>query len=305
MKIKTAKPSRKAWLLRSVFGLVVLAAAATSQAQFQGHYPAGVEGLKAGTLPPPGIYLRDYTVFYSSGRLNDRHGDKIHNGFDAFVFVNAIRPIWITPLTVCGGHYGMDVLAPIFYRDVKAGGGSDAGWNLGDIFVEPITLSWHWQRADFSVGYGFWAPTGEDDLTKLDSPGLGFWSHMFTIGGTWYPEETKKWSVSALMRYELHTENTDLHITPGDTLSLEWGIGRAIWKNIEAGVVGYYQQQTNEDSGKGKMTDALDHVISVGPEVSAFCPQLKMFASLRYLYEVEAEDRPQGHTVTLTLTKPF
>ena len=30
--------------------------------QITGHYVAGVEGIKASTLPPPGFYLRDYNI---------------------------------------------------------------------------------------------------------------------------------------------------------------------------------------------------------------------------------------------------
>jgi hypothetical protein len=41
----------------------------------------------------------------------------------------------------------------------------------------------------------------------------------------------------------------------------------------------------------------------VGPEINLFMPQLPMFASLRYVHEFSAKDRPEGNTVTLTLTK--
>jgi hypothetical protein len=46
-------------------------------------------------------------------------------------------------------------------------------------------------------------------------------------------------------------------------------------------------------------------VVGVGPEVSAFWAKLGLFTSLRYVYEADAKDRPQGHTITLTLTKGF
>jgi hypothetical protein len=46
-------------------------------------------------------------------------------------------------------------------------------------------------------------------------------------------------------------------------------------------------------------------VVGVGPEVSAFWPKIGLFTSLRYAYEADAANRPQGHTITLTLTKIF
>jgi hypothetical protein len=32
------------------------------------HYPAGSEGIKAASLPPPGFYFEDYNSFYYSDR---------------------------------------------------------------------------------------------------------------------------------------------------------------------------------------------------------------------------------------------
>ena len=87
-------------------------------------------------------------------------------------------------------------------------------------------------------------------------------------------------------------------------LSMEWGIGKSIAQGVDVGMVGYYQQETTEDSGKSAAT-ALSHVVGVGPEISVMWEKIGLISTLRYLYEVDAKDRPQGHTVTLTLTKRF
>jgi hypothetical protein len=284
-----------------VFAAVLLSLTLAVQAQ---HYPPGAEGLKAATLPPPGFYLRDYNLFYYSDRVNDTDGDEVPVNFEAMVYAQAIRPIWITDLKILGASYGMDVLVPIFYKDFEVGGQSDSTFNLGDIFLEPITLSWHGDQYDAAVGYGVWAPTGEYDPDELVNPGSGFWGHMFTLGGTYYFDQTKTWSASVLGRYEINTENPDTDVTPGQYLTIEWGLGKSVTKTIEVGVVGYYQKQITESDGPGT-SDDLASVASAGPEISAFCPKLKLFTSLRYLYEFTAANRPQGHTVSLTLTKVF
>lgn len=263
----------------------------------QNHYPAGVEGIKAGSLPPPGFYLRDYNYFYFS--------DKLKGGppnFDLFAYVQAPRAIWITDFKILGGYYGMDVLVPFVYTDLRAGGFENDSFGLGDIHVEPITLSWHVGQFDAAVGYAFWAPTGDFDAKRPDRPGKGFWSHMLTAGGTWYVDKEKTWAASILNRYEFHTEIEDTPITPGNTWTLEWGLSKSITKIIDVGVVGYYQKQTTEDDGPGA-SNVREHVVALGPEISAFCPRLGLFTSLRYLKEFEAKDRPEGHTVALTLTK--
>jgi hypothetical protein len=138
----------------------------------------------------------------------------------------------------------------------------------------------------------------------LDSPGKGYWSHMFTLGGVWHPDTEKTWSLSLLNRYEISTEQDQTHFTPGNMLSMEWGISKKIGHTTDLGVVGYYQQQITDDSGTHAAT-AESNVVGIGPEISTVWTKIGLISSLRYVYEIEARDRPQGHTITLTLTKRF
>ncbi|MBK9139844.1 MAG: transporter [Verrucomicrobia bacterium] len=266
------------------------------------HYPIGVEGIKGGSLPPPGVYLRDYNLFYWADQVNDHHGDKLPVDFDLFVYAQAPRLIWITDFKILGGSYGMDTLIPFIYTDLSAGPYSDSKFDLGDIFFEPITLSWHWKQFDLGVGYGFWAPTGNRG-EPVDA-GKGFWGHMLTLGGTWFPDQQKTWALSALGRYEINHEMEDAPITPGNEISLEWGLSKALSKSWEVGAIGYWQQQLTGDSGSGASGE-LDSVWGLGPEIVWSCGKCMTFVSARYIYEIEASSRPQGHTATLTLTKRF
>ncbi len=272
--------------------------------QSAGHYPIGVEGVKGGTLPPPGFYLRDYNYFYGATQVNDAHGDKAPVDFNAFAYVNAIRPVWITNFKLLGANYGMDVLVPIVYQEVKMAGVRQDTFGLGDIFAEPVTFSWHWQKLDLGIGYGLWIPTGDHDMNQL-KPGLGYYSHMATGGATYYFDTEKTWSLSALGRYEIHTKNSDFDRYPGDTLSLEWGLSKALIPAFELGISGYWQQQTTDDTGKGAVSTDDYSRVGVGPEINLACPKTGLFVSVRYAYEVMAENRPQGHTGVITLTKKF
>jgi hypothetical protein len=286
----------------------VLLAASTAflQAQPSAHYVPGVEGIKGASLPPPGIYLRDYNAFYFADRLNDSSGDEINGADpDVFIYANVPRLVWITDVKVLGGYLGVDALLPLQYTSVEVNtpGGplDDSTFGLGDLFAEG-TLSWHLKHFDVSFGCGVWMPTGESH--DLADPGFGYWTPMLTAGATWYIDDNKKWAVSALNRYEFSTEDRDTDITPGQAWTLEWGVSYAVKPTIDVGVVGYYQLQTTKDSGTGASNDR-DQVVAIGPEVSLTCPVYHIIASLRYLYEVAAENRLQGHTVALTLTVPF
>jgi len=281
--------------------LAALFIAASSQAQpiIAEHYPAGAEGLKAATLPPPGLYLRDYNFFYTSDKFKNGPSD-----FELFGYVNAPRLVWMTPVKILGANYGMDVIVPFGSMDYKINGAWHDYFGLGDIEVEPLLLSWHLAKFDFSAGYAFWAPTGDYNSHKVSMIAQGFWSHMITAGATWYPDSEKTIAVSILNRYEFGHEQQDTHNTPGQVYTLEAGVSKTVIKNLDLGVIGYYQQQTTTDSGPSA-DPMLDRKFGVGPEISGFCPKLGIFASLRYAYEFGARDRPEGHLFTLTLTKRF
>lgn len=298
MKKNQTKPSS---LIRALFValLLVLTIAAQAQSPVAGHYPAGAEGVKGASLPPPGVYLRDYNFFYFAERFKGGPPD-----FDIFAYVNAPRLIWMTDHKILGADYGMDVIVPFAYLDWKVMGMKNDRFEFGDIQVEPLVLSWHFDRFDLAGGYAFWAPTGDFEPTRPDVISKGFWSHMLTFGGTWYPDQEKTVALSLLNRYEFHHEQDKTNIDPGQTYTLEWGLSKSLSKTIDVGVMGYYQQQVTEDQGLGA-SDKLDRKLGVGPEISAFCPKLGVFASLRYGYEFAAKERPEGHLFSLTLTKRF
>ena len=299
--------------MKRIIAVCLLAAAFAAfpvlvSAQPSAHYVPGVEGIKGSSLPPPGVYFRDYNVFYFADRLNDPSGDEIKEAdAQAFIYANVPRVIWITDQKLLGGFLGVDALLPLKYTSLEAntpGGPFDEStFGIGDLFAE-ATLSWHVKQADFAFGYGVWAPTGDFSETNPTRAGSGFWTHMLTAAGTWYPDQEKKWAVSALSRYEINHEQEDTDITPGQAYTLEWGASYAVSKTVDLGLVGYWQLQTTKDSGTDA-SDETDQVVGIGPEVSAICTKTGIIFSLRYLYEVIAEDRLQGHTGCFTLTKRY
>lgn len=282
-------------------GIVTLAVTISALAQpiVAGHYPAGAEGIKGASLPPPGVYFRDYNFFYAANEFKDGPPN-----FDIVAYINAPRVIWMTDLEIFGANYGLDVIVPFAYLDWSIRAFGDNGFGMGDIQIEPLLLSWHFKQFDMAAGYAIWAPSGDFEIGKPDLISKGFWSHMLTFGGTWYPDGEKTWAVSLLNRYEFCHEQEKTHIDPGQVYTLEWGFSKSLNPGLDVGLIGYYQQQITKDSGL-TATTKLDRKLGVGPEINAFWPKLKLFTSIRYAYEFEAVERPEGHLVTLTLTKVF
>jgi len=287
-----------------LFAALFAAAAPGLNAQTVGHYPVGAEGIKAASLPPPGFYLRDYNFGYFANDFPI--GGPPDFSLDAYI--NAPRLIWMSDWKILGATYGADLIVPFGWQQVKVGPSSAHSvfrdFGLGDIQIEPLLLAWHGKQWNAAFGYAWWAPSGNYDVRNPASIGKGFWSQMFTFGGTYYFDAEKTWAASILNRYEFNQPNADLNTRPGQIYSVEWGFSKSLTKTVEVGLIGYYQQQTTDDTG-ANANSLHQHVVGVGPEITAVCTKLGVITSLRYARELESAYRPKGNLLTLTLTKRF
>lgn len=180
------KPISVKMCLMLACGLFAGAVSAQGPVVVAGHYPAGAEGIKGASLPPPGFYFRDYNMFYTADTFRDGPPD-----FEIDAYVNAPRLIWMTDKKIFGANYGMDVIVPYAYMDWSGGGLDNSYSGMGDIQIEPLLLSWQFKQLDLAAGYAIWAPTGNYEPDRPDLISKGFWSHMLTLGGTWYPDAEK------------------------------------------------------------------------------------------------------------------
>jgi hypothetical protein len=292
--------------VRILIAFALVAVPGAIQAQPAAHYVPGIEGIQGPSLPPPGFYFRDYNVFYVADQANNGAGQSASPGnFQALTYANVPRVIWITDTKFLGGNLGVDGLLPLVYQSVTAGPYKSSTFGIGDFFAES-TLSWHLKQFDFSAGAGLWMPTGDSAVPPTTRAGLGYWAPMLTAGATWYLDEARTWSISALNRFEINTEQRDTRDTTGDAYTMEWGVSKTLCKTLDLGVVGYYQQKVTGDTGPNpQYLTPSDRVAGVGPEIGYAFPSIAMNVSLRYEYEFMAENRAQGHTVALTLTKRF
>ncbi len=273
-----------------------------------GHYPLGSEGVKGGTIPPPGTYYRMYTTYYYADKVMGSDGHRVDTNYQLHLFANVHRMVWVSHTKMFGADYFADALIPFLYTEVeaKALGADDHDFCYGDINIEPFGLAWHQPRYDVSFGLSVFAPTGKFDKNNPASPGKDFWTQMTTLGGTWYPDKEKTWSASILSRYEINSKKDHSDVRPGRDFLFEWGISKMIppW---ELGVAGYSEWQVGDDSGSDVTWDKSvhDRVSAIGPEINLGDPAMGCFYSLRVLKEFSTVDRPEGWVATFTWTKCF
>jgi hypothetical protein len=217
---------RATWIKRS--GLLSLATVAPFATRLQAqHYPAGSEGVNAGSLPASGYTIEDDNSFYYSDRMTGFAGQL--SSLNRFDYIQTPRFTWMSDWKILAANYGVSVRVPFAYQQITysvpsvpppSGGAfpvypgsptksiTDSKFGLSDIEVQPLLLAWHFVHFDFSTGYSFWCPTG--DYNKYNgvafSLGQGYWTHSFMLGITWYPDANKTWAISILNHYDINSE---------------------------------------------------------------------------------------------------
>lgn len=307
-------------LISLALGLIALMGILSGTA-FGESYANGSEGIKSGTLPPPGFYYKIYNAYVTSDKLLGPNGDKLSVDFEIKWFVNVHRFIWIYKhIDFLGADLGADIIIPIWHRDTKveAFGADDRQWALGDIVIEPIDLAWHGEQYDLGTGVAVFLPTGEH--TDWADPGEDMYTTLFTLGATYHIDKEKTWSFALLARYEIHGRKRDGNkaladiglpdddVKPGDDFHFEWGLGKTLARVWDVGLAGYCQWQLDEDKGRNAPVDK-DRAYGIGPEVSMFYPPGKIQLSFRSLWEFgvvgRSTGRPEGNRMFLVITKIF
>lgn len=275
------------------------------------HYTPGTEGVTAATVPPPGFHYRQYNIYVDSDTLTDVDGNELDVGFDLTVFAQAHRFVWISNYKLFGADFGMSTIIPIIGTDFNIDdfGIHDSEIGLGDIFIEPLAIGWHGKRYDIGLGLGITLPTGAFDDLEPASCGNGYISGLLTFGGTYYFDQTKSWSISALSRTLVYGEQEDTDVTPGWEFIVDWGIGKEIPISkgllVRPGVCGYAYWQMDEDDGPGT-DDDKGRNYAIGIELNLFwLPPHLYQANLRLLTDFGTEDEAQSDKVIFTLTKSF
>ncbi len=124
---------------------------------------------------------------------------------------------------------------------------------------------------DFALSYGFYAPVGKYNTSTVTLPvvgpgtvenadnlSYGFWTHQFQGAVAWYPMTNKATAVIAALTYETNGKKEDFDLTPGDNLTLNWGISQFLPLRkdlsllLEVGPAGYDTWQITHDSGSAK-----------------------------------------------------
>ncbi|RLC23952.1 MAG: hypothetical protein DRH93_05870 [Deltaproteobacteria bacterium] len=290
-------------------------------ADYKGHHATGGWGLQSGTQSPsPGSFLfsPNYSRYYAD-KLVDHNGNDINlSGEDQELTVNSVGLFgwWVSNATIFGANWGM--AATIFASDNSieyAGFDYEKNFDLADIFIQPVNLGWHLKQADFMVTYGVYLPTGKYDAGGDDNTGMGMWTHEFGAGITYYFDPDKKWHISAMGYFEIHSEKKDSDTQVGNILTLEGGFGRSWYDGaLTAGIAYYGQWKLSSDSVGGlknidpRFPSSIDlnksQLYGLGPEINVpIFIDKKLFCVItgHYQWEFAARSTLEGQNFNMYL----
>jgi hypothetical protein len=142
-------------------------------------------------------------------------------------------------------------------------------------------------------------------VASPDNIGLGFWTNQFQGSGYWYPWADKRMAIGGALTYEVHSQKEDFNITPGQDLTLNWGISQylPLTKDkkflAEVGPTGYDSWQITDSSGQGSADSVHEQVHAVGAQLGLSYVPWNLALNFHYLYEYYSEDRFQGQVLGL------
>jgi len=256
------------------FALIMVAAllfiATPARAQVRGQYTPGMTATNSGTLPDPGLTYQNLFQLYSFNQAKGPNGERLPVNGSILVIADQNIFLWVSKKKILGANIGLVADLPITNKSLTSAtlGALGGGSGLADSYYQPFTLGWHEKRANYTVAYGFTAPTGRFNAGASNNVGSGYWGNDLSAGETFYLTKNKGTAVSVYEMYEFHGTQKTTQIHPGQTFDLDYSLTQVLplQKNmhtlLQLGLIGYEQLQTTDKSGPGiNPTVAQTHII--------------------------------------------
>lgn len=263
-------------------------------------FALGAEGMMAGALPPPGVYLLNYYQNYHAGSFD--------NGPPNFhADVNALIPrlVWMTKQNYLGGQLGFYAAQPFVDLRLSAAGMSDSNSGLGDLIIGSM-LGWHHGSHHWIGAVEGVLDTGKYDSATPTQPlvaniGKNYNTVRPIIAYTYAPQNGL--DISTKLSYSFNTKNDDTQYKSGEYFAGDYSVGYKLNDHVKVAVEGYAFKQTESDEVNGNKIGMRGQVLAVGPAIQYQDKNWSLEA--KYLKETNVENRPEGHTSYLKFVWAF
>jgi hypothetical protein len=280
----------------------------------RGVYPTGFNATNSGVIPEPGLTYANVFIGYSFDQLRSASGAIVaQNNAADFNDLNVFE--WVTKKKILGANYALAAVLPFGSSSISSPtlGAIGGGGGFSDSYYQPLTLGWHFKRADIQVAYGFYAPTGRFTAGATNNTGSGHWTNSPAAGETFYLTKNKATSVSAYQFYEFHTTQQGTNIHAGQTFNLDYSLmhilplQKDLHTLLQFGLVGYGQWQTSNNSGPGVNPGFPAHyrVNALGGAANVILPARKASVGLKLFKEFSNSSTVQGYSLQIVGSLTF
>ncbi|WP_316814802.1 transporter [Pedobacter nyackensis] len=166
---------------------------------------------------------------------------------------------------------------------------------FGDMYIQPVWLSWTKGKFNYALNYGVWAPTGKYEVGSLDNGGHGYWSHNIRVAGRLNTDTKVGITLAATM--EMNSWQKDTDFKEGSHLTFD--LGSTYLLNNRGDMVGlfsHYTSQISDDKGtNGGFVS--DRIAGLGGFVSYWVTPKKIGLMARVTQNFAAKNRFAGTAV--------
>ena len=267
-------------------------------------------------------------VYYHSsisanGSKDFEIGGRIVAGLDARADLLFLVPTYTFATPVLGGQAALSLTGIVGHVNASvnatisgpggaavSGSAADSDTGGGDLYPQG-TLKLRDGNNNFLLYAMAGIPVGAYQADRLANIGLNHWSVDAGGGYTYFdPASGREFSVVAGVTYNF--ENPDTNYRGGIDGHFDWAASQFLSDDVHIGLVGYFYHQLTGDSGSGAKLGAFkSQVNAVGPQLgstislpSAF-GGAKGYVNLKAYWEFDANNRPDGWNVWLTLSVPL
>ena len=245
------------------------------------------DGSRAGQ----GLYFLTYTYAYFADETTDKSGKAVSKDFGLFSAQEILRLCYYSP------EFVATVVVPFGYTKISSL--DQDSYGLGDIslgggYFLPI------KQVDILPMLFVKFPTGEYSSSKAVNVG----SNQYDIAPMVFIHKTMgKFSIDAAVKYYFRLENKATDTLPGDELRLEGLLGYNITDKFKLGPSVIWMISKDKEQNGSTVSGSAREKLSAGVDLYYRFSWLSV--TLTYLYDVYAENSPQGHFLQLKTVYRF
>ncbi len=297
----------------------VLASAQASLAAeggFSFYLPGTVGDIGLAQSSEPGLQVAN-TLFFMGGDVGTSVlQGKVNVGLDLTMALNIVSASYTFEQEVLGATYTVGAGIPFGYAELEAtittaGGRSFSAkrnsFNIADIAVVPLELTWTIDNFSIQLGEVIYAPTGAYDVDEVVNLGLNHWGFDTTLAVTYFNLETGT-EVSVAPGVIVNTRNDETDYRTGTEFHVDFTANQFLSETFAIGLRGYYYNQLTGDSGSGAILgDFKGESFGLGPGF-LWLPEFaegKLAVLGKWIHDFDATNRFESDYVTLTAAWTF